>query len=68
MTPELTEHICRLADDRGLKAILDELKQESTRNMLNAKTPEDREEYWRDYHALKRLGDRLQRLAAEAKT
>lgn len=67
MKPELIEQICRLATDPALKAMIGVLKEESTKKMLAAKTSEERDGHWRDYHAAAGLEVRLGRMAAEAK-
>ena len=44
------------------------LKERATTELLNAKTPEEREEKWRDYHAFARVAGLIAKWAAEAKT
>lgn len=67
MKPEHLEQICRYAEDKALAAVFDALRARIKDQWVNAKTPEDREDHWRDHRAIDRLQKEIGKLAAEAR-
>ena len=57
-----------LLSDETYKSAVAALKERANKELLNAKTPEEREEKWRDYQALSRVMVEVAKWAAEAKT
>jgi hypothetical protein len=57
-----------LAHDTTFKAAVDHLIDRATKEVLDAKTPEEREEKWRTYDALRRVSGLIAIWAAEART
>lgn len=54
----LNDEIIQMAFKETLEAI--------NRDLLHAKTPEEREQRWQEYHGLKRAWERLRRWPLEA--
>lgn len=57
-----------LEHDTTFTAAVDYLKDRAAKEVLNAKTPEEREEKWRAYDALRRVTGQIAIWAAEART
>lgn len=68
VSPDVKRRARALKSEPLYEQAAEYLMSRANKDLLNATTPEDREDKWRDYHALKGVVGLIARWAAESKT
>lgn len=68
LTDEMLARARLLRQEPIVLMAVEYLKAQANKDLLLAKTPEEREEKWRDYHAFARVDDLIAKWAAKSET